>query len=94
MLNASLPWEKEERPGDSRGLSQCKQYVNGSQSAVMDCEAGWDYNVTEGLRNNIVTEVKLRTEILLTSLIMVLGLLIVLTLCGHAAFISALSSKL
>lgn len=95
MLNASLPWEKEERPGDSRGLSQCKQYVNGSQSAVVDCEAGWDYNVTEGLRNNIVTEVKLQP-----SLIMVLGLLIVLTLCGkeglaeHAAFISALSSKL
>lgn len=60
VLNASLPWEKGERPGDSGGLSQCKQYVNGSQSAVVDCEAGWDYNVTEGLRNNIVTEVKLQ----------------------------------
>lgn len=59
MLNASLPWEKGQRPGDSGGPSQCRQYVNGSQSAVVDCEAGWDYNVTEGLRNNIVTEVRL-----------------------------------
>ncbi|KAM4606401.1 solute carrier family 22 member 17 [Polymixia lowei] len=56
VLNASLPRERGERAGDSGGLSQCKQYVNGSQSAVVDCEAGWDYNVTEGLRNNIVTE--------------------------------------
>nr|XP_020466097.1 solute carrier family 22 member 17-like [Monopterus albus] len=56
VLNYSLPWEKGARPGDSGGLSQCKQYVNGSQSAVVDCEQGWDYNITEGLRNNIVTE--------------------------------------
>ncbi|TKS87961.1 Solute carrier family 22 member 17 24p3 receptor [Collichthys lucidus] len=56
VLNASLPWEKGGRPGDSGGLSQCKQFVNSSTSAVVDCEAGWDYNVTEGLRNNIVTE--------------------------------------
>lgn len=56
VLNASLPWEKGGRPGESGGLSHCKQYLNGSQSAVVDCEAGWDYNVTEGLRNNIVTE--------------------------------------
>uniref|UniRef100_A0A3Q3NMC0 Solute carrier family 22 member 17 n=1 Tax=Labrus bergylta TaxID=56723 RepID=A0A3Q3NMC0_9LABR len=46
VLNASLPWEKGERPGDSGGLSQCKQYVNGSHSAVMDCQAGWDYNAS------------------------------------------------
>ena len=37
--------------------SQCKQFVNGTGSAVVDCEAGWDYNVTEGLRNNLVNEV-------------------------------------
>ncbi|TNN57581.1 Solute carrier family 22 member 17 [Liparis tanakae] len=73
VLNASLPWEKGLRPGDSGGLSQCKQYVNGSHSAVMDCEAGWDYNVTEGLRNNIVTEVELRPRIFLCTLIMVLA---------------------
>lgn len=70
VLNASLPWDKGERPGDRGGLSQCRQYSNGSQSAVVDCEDGWDYNVTEGLRNNIVTEVK-QPEILLSSLIMV-----------------------
>lgn len=58
MLNTSFPWEKGTGPGHSRGPSQCKQYANGSQSAVVDCEAGWDYNVTEGLRNNIVTEVQ------------------------------------
>ncbi|XP_062377112.1 solute carrier family 22 member 17 [Sardina pilchardus] len=58
VLNASLPWEKGDRPGETGGLSQCKQYqfVNGTQTGVVDCEAGWDYNVTEGLRNNIVTE--------------------------------------
>uniref|UniRef100_A0A3Q0SWH3 Solute carrier family 22 member 17 n=1 Tax=Amphilophus citrinellus TaxID=61819 RepID=A0A3Q0SWH3_AMPCI len=53
VLNASVPWEKGERPGDSGGLSQCKQYANSSQTAVVDCEDGWDYNVTEGLKNNI-----------------------------------------
>uniref|UniRef100_A0A3B5L7Z8 Uncharacterized protein n=1 Tax=Xiphophorus couchianus TaxID=32473 RepID=A0A3B5L7Z8_9TELE len=52
-LNASLPWEKGARPGETGGLSQCKQYTNGSQSAAVDCESGWDYNVTEGLKNNI-----------------------------------------
>lgn len=57
-LKASLPWEKGGRPGDNGSLSQCRQYVNGSRSAAAECEAGWDYNVTEGLRNNIVTEVK------------------------------------
>ncbi|KAG5268311.1 hypothetical protein AALO_G00211140 [Alosa alosa] len=58
VLNASLPWEKGDRPGETGGLSQCKQYlfVNGTQAGVVDCDAGWDYNVTEGLRNNIVTE--------------------------------------
>lgn len=56
VLNASLPWETSHRTDDSGGPSQCKQYVNGSQSAVEDCDAGWEYNVTEGLRNNIVTE--------------------------------------
>uniref|UniRef100_A0A3Q1F981 Uncharacterized protein n=1 Tax=Acanthochromis polyacanthus TaxID=80966 RepID=A0A3Q1F981_9TELE len=61
VLNASLPWEKGERPGDNGAPSQCKQYANGSQSSVVDCEAGWDYNVTEGLKNNIVTEVQLRS---------------------------------
>uniref|UniRef100_A0A672MDG7 Solute carrier family 22 member 17-like n=1 Tax=Sinocyclocheilus grahami TaxID=75366 RepID=A0A672MDG7_SINGR len=30
--------------------------VNGTQSCVKDCDAGYDYNVTEGLTNNIVTE--------------------------------------
>lgn len=59
-LNASLPWEKGARPGETGGLSQCKQYANGSQSAAVDCESGWDYNVTEGLKNNIVTEVTLQ----------------------------------
>uniref|UniRef100_A0A3Q2Z785 Solute carrier family 22 member 17 n=1 Tax=Hippocampus comes TaxID=109280 RepID=A0A3Q2Z785_HIPCM len=53
VLNVSLPWEKGLRPGDSGDLSQCKQYANGSQSEVVDCQAGWDYNITEGLRNNI-----------------------------------------
>ncbi|CDQ70396.1 unnamed protein product [Oncorhynchus mykiss] len=56
VLNASLPWEKGGRVGDSGGLSQCKQYINGTQSGVENCDAGWDYNVTEGLRMNIVTE--------------------------------------
>lgn len=58
LLNASLPWEKGEREGESGRLSLCKQYlfINGTRSDVVDCEAGWDYNVTEGLRNNIVTE--------------------------------------
>ncbi|KAL7887051.1 hypothetical protein AOLI_G00047720 [Acnodon oligacanthus] len=58
LLNASLPWEKGEREGDSGRLSPCKQYlfVNGTRSDVVVCEAGWDYNVTEGLRKNIVTE--------------------------------------
>ncbi|XP_028972226.1 solute carrier family 22 member 17 [Esox lucius] len=56
VLNASLPWEKGDRVGDAGGLSQCKQFINGTQSGVENCEAGWDYNVTEGLRNNIVTE--------------------------------------
>lgn len=65
VLNASLPWEKVERPGDIRGLSQCKQYVNGNQSEVVDCKAGWDYNVTEGLKNNIVTEVTLLPVLLI-----------------------------
>ncbi|XP_018596543.2 solute carrier family 22 member 17 [Scleropages formosus] len=53
VLNASLP-----RVRDNAGWSQCKQYqsVNGSQVASEGCEGGWDYNVTEGLRNNIVTE--------------------------------------
>ncbi|XP_062335597.1 solute carrier family 22 member 17 [Osmerus eperlanus] len=54
VLNASLPWERGVRAGAAP--SQCKQFVNGTGSAVVDCEAGWDYNVTEGLRNNIVTE--------------------------------------
>lgn len=59
VLNASLPWEKGTREGDRGGLSQCTQYkfVNSTRSGVVDCEAGWDFNVTEGLRNNIVTEV-------------------------------------
>ncbi|KAL1006358.1 hypothetical protein UPYG_G00071310 [Umbra pygmaea] len=56
VLNASLPWEKGDRVGDIGGLSQCKQYINGTHSEVENCVAGWDYNVTEGLRNNIVTE--------------------------------------
>lgn len=86
VLNASLPWEKGGRPGDSGGLSQCKQYVNGSQAAVMDCEAGWDYNVTEGLKNNIVTEVKIRPRILLSSLITIPTQLIVCALCGNVFF--------
>uniref|UniRef100_A0A3B4D9I2 Major facilitator superfamily (MFS) profile domain-containing protein n=1 Tax=Pygocentrus nattereri TaxID=42514 RepID=A0A3B4D9I2_PYGNA len=55
LLNASLPWEKSEREGESGRLSPCKQYrfVNGTRSDVVVCEAGWDYNVTEGLRKNI-----------------------------------------
>ncbi|XP_051543068.1 solute carrier family 22 member 17-like [Myxocyprinus asiaticus] len=52
-LNESLRAEK----GDE-GLDQCKQYVfvNGTPSGLTDCKAGFDYNVTEGLRDNIVTE--------------------------------------
>ncbi|XP_068604316.1 solute carrier family 22 member 17-like [Brachionichthys hirsutus] len=55
-LNASLPWEKGPRPGDGGGLSQCKRYVNGSQSAVEDCEDGWEYDRTDGLKDSIVIE--------------------------------------
>uniref|UniRef100_A0A3P9GZG0 Solute carrier family 22 member 17 n=1 Tax=Oryzias latipes TaxID=8090 RepID=A0A3P9GZG0_ORYLA len=55
MLNATLPWEKGQKSKEG-GVSQCKQYTNSSQTAVTDCEGGWDYNVTEGLKNNIVTE--------------------------------------
>lgn len=57
VLNASLPWEKLPRPGVVGGWSQCKQYANSSRSDVVDCRLGWDYNVTEGLQHNIVTEV-------------------------------------
>lgn len=63
VLNASLPWVKGDRPGDSGGPSQCKQYANSSRSAIVDCEDGWDYNVTEGLKNNIVTEVKILSRL-------------------------------
>ncbi|XP_064187343.1 solute carrier family 22 member 17 [Anguilla rostrata] len=58
LLNSSLPWEHADMEGQAGGWSQCKQYqfVNGTQSGVVGCEDGWDYNVTEGLRNNIVTE--------------------------------------
>ncbi|KAK7118888.1 hypothetical protein R3I94_022412 [Phoxinus phoxinus] len=51
--NASMRAEK----GDG-GLAQCKQFVfvNGTPSGLRDCDAGYDYNVTEGLANNIVTE--------------------------------------
>ncbi|KAG7271359.1 hypothetical protein CRUP_009381 [Coryphaenoides rupestris] len=55
VVNISVPWERGGRPGEVGRPSQCQQYVNGSPVAV-DCTAGWDYNVTEGLRNNIVTE--------------------------------------
>uniref|UniRef100_A0A3P9P3V1 Solute carrier family 22 member 17 n=1 Tax=Poecilia reticulata TaxID=8081 RepID=A0A3P9P3V1_POERE len=47
-LNTSLPWEKGARPRETGSPSQCKQYANGSQSSVVDCESGWEYNVTEG----------------------------------------------
>ncbi|XP_072306636.1 solute carrier family 22 member 17 [Eucyclogobius newberryi] len=46
----------DARPGDSGGPFQCKQFTNSSRSGTVDCENGWDYNVTEGLKNNIVTE--------------------------------------
>lgn len=52
VTNASVRTEK--RDGD---LPQCKQFVNGTRLGVKDCDAGYDYNVTEGLTNNIVTEV-------------------------------------
>lgn len=61
VLNASLPWEKVDRPGTSGASgapSQCQQYSNSSHEAVVQCQDGWDYNVTEGLQDNIVTEVK------------------------------------
>ncbi|KAI2648737.1 Solute carrier family 22 member 17 [Labeo rohita] len=51
VANASLRAEK----GDQE-LPQCKQYINGTSSGVKDCDAGYDYNVTEGLANNIVRE--------------------------------------
>uniref|UniRef100_A0A3B3S3I5 Solute carrier family 22 member 17 n=2 Tax=Paramormyrops kingsleyae TaxID=1676925 RepID=A0A3B3S3I5_9TELE len=58
LLNSSLPWETGSHPGDPGHWSQCQQYefVNGSQVGLEACESGWEYNVTEGLRNNIVTE--------------------------------------
>ncbi|XP_016424667.1 solute carrier family 22 member 17-like [Sinocyclocheilus rhinocerous] len=52
VTNASVRAEK--RDGD---LPQCKQFINGTRSSVKDCDAGYEYNVTEGLTNNIVTEV-------------------------------------
>ncbi|KAJ3611886.1 hypothetical protein NHX12_021899 [Muraenolepis orangiensis] len=55
VVNVSVPWERGGRPGEAGRPSQCQQYLNGSAVAV-DCTAGWDYNVTEGLRKNIVTE--------------------------------------
>lgn len=41
------------------GVGQCKRdvMVNNTVSGQTDCDGGFDYNVTEGLRNNIVTEV-------------------------------------
>ncbi|KAF4095519.1 solute carrier family 22 member 17 [Onychostoma macrolepis] len=52
VTNASVRTGKGD--GD---LAQCKHmFVNGTQSCVKDCDAGYDYNVTEGLTNNIVTE--------------------------------------
>lgn len=69
VLNASLPWEKVDRPGASGAPSQCQQYSNSSHEAVVECRDGWDYNVTEGLQNNIVTEVK---ELLLILLLLLL----------------------
>ncbi|CAL8400337.1 unnamed protein product [Gadus morhua 'NCC'] len=55
VVNVSVPWERGGRPGEEGRPSRCQQYVNGSPPAV-DCTAGWDYNVTEGLQHNIVTE--------------------------------------
>ncbi|CAL8397630.1 unnamed protein product [Arctogadus glacialis] len=59
VVNVSVPWERGGggggRPGEGGRPSRCQQYVNGSPPAV-DCTAGWDYNVTEGLQHNIVTE--------------------------------------
>ncbi|TRY91901.1 hypothetical protein DNTS_024113 [Danionella cerebrum] len=39
-------------------LPQCKQFVfvNGSVSGLKECDAGFNFTVTEGLSNNIVTE--------------------------------------
>lgn len=56
---------------------------------MVDCEAGWDYNVTEGLRNNIVTEVKLQLRIHLALLITVLAsfTVLALALCGKVDFV-------
>ncbi|CAL8319879.1 unnamed protein product [Boreogadus saida] len=57
VVNVSVPWERGGRPGEEGRPSRCQQYVNGSPPAV-DCTAGWDYNVTEGLQHNIVTEAR------------------------------------
>lgn len=37
---------------------ECRQYIfiNGTQTGVRDCDAGFNFTVTEGLANNIVTE--------------------------------------
>lgn len=80
VLNASLPWEKVERPGASGAPSQCQQFSNSSREAVVECQDGWDYNVTEGLQNNIVTEVKELLLLLLPLLLLLLLLVLLLLL--------------
>nr|XP_055038566.1 solute carrier family 22 member 17 [Misgurnus anguillicaudatus] len=47
VLNASV-----------KDVAQCKRdvMINGTASGLVDCDVGFDYNVTEGLRNNIVIE--------------------------------------
>ncbi|KAA0705101.1 Solute carrier family 22 member 17 24p3 receptor [Triplophysa tibetana] len=52
VLNVSVRAEPD------RGVGQCKRdvIINNTQSGQTDCDVGYDYNVTEGLRNNIVTE--------------------------------------
>uniref|UniRef100_A0AAY4AC91 Uncharacterized protein n=1 Tax=Denticeps clupeoides TaxID=299321 RepID=A0AAY4AC91_9TELE len=56
--NVTLSWEKGDQDGERGGHAPCKQYQFANHTQPSDeCVAGWDYNVTEGLQKNIVTEV-------------------------------------
>ncbi|XP_028814773.1 solute carrier family 22 member 17 isoform X2 [Denticeps clupeoides] len=55
--NVTLSWEKGDQDGERGGHAPCKQYQFANHTQPSDeCVAGWDYNVTEGLQKNIVTE--------------------------------------
>ncbi|KAJ8277526.1 hypothetical protein GJAV_G00076160 [Gymnothorax javanicus] len=91
LLNSSLPWERGAAEGRAGGWSQCKQFqfVNNTQAGEVNCEDGWDFNVTEGLRNNIVTEWELVCGqywlVPVEEVCFILGVLIGSVLLGYAA---------